>query len=310
MKFALKLFATMSLAFLAWAWLTYPKIGEIAFKSGAAIEASLYGLEKQQLHIGELKMALYQGGPEDAEAIVMVHGYTADKEVWPRFARHFTGDYRVIIPDLAGHGETAFDPASDYSIRAQAARVAALMDKLSIEKAHLIGNSMGGCITAYFAIHYPQRSLSAAPIDPGCVASPEPSDREKMLAQGKNPFLIESWEDFRNFYPMTMAQPPWLPGFVLDAMAQQYLERRERYAQIYADIDPERLETQLVQLKTPTLLIWGDQDRLIHVSAVQAWKAGVPHLQVEIMQGIGHMPMVEMPTQTAAIYRRFLSAMQ
>ena len=309
MKFLGRILLVALLGFFAWAAITYPKVGELAFKAGAAAEASLYGLEKQTVSVGDLDMVIYQGGPSDAPAIVMVHGYTADKDVWPRFAKAFTEDYRVVIPDLAGHGETAFDPSWDYSAAAQSKRIAGLLDALGIDKAHITGNSMGGMITAYFAIHYPQRTLSAMPIDPGGVASPEPSDMLKMLAEGKNPFLVNSAEDFSNFYPMTMAQAPWLPGFVLDAMAQKYMDRQERHAQIFADIENERLEPDLSRLQAPALLLWGREDRLIHVSATKVWEALTPNLRVEILDDIGHMPMVEVPAQTAQIYRDFLQSL-
>lgn len=297
----------LGVIFALWATFTYPLIGKIAFTKGATLEAGIYGLEKSTVDIGEPALVTYQGGPQEAEAIVMIHGYTADKDVWPRFARHFIDDYRIVIPDLAGHGETAFNPDWDYSYPAQAARIAALMDSLGIKRAHIIGNSMGGFLTAYFAIHYPDRTLSAAPIDPAGVKSPTASDFDKMLAQGKNPFLIETRDDFAAFYPMTMARPPWLPGFVLDAVADKYIERRAAHAQIFADITTSTLTQELPRLKAPTLLIWGDQDRLLHVSATEVMAAAIPNVDVKIMPGLGHMPMVEAPKETADIYRQFLN---
>lgn len=310
MKLLLKLLVLLLIGVAIWGAATYPRIGDVAFEAGAALESRLYGFEKRRVDVNGLAMSIYDGGPKSAPAIVMIHGYTADKDVWPRFARHLIDDYRIVIPDLAGHGETAFDPAWDYSIAAQAERVAGLMDALAIDRAHIIGNSMGGHITAYFAIHYPQRSLSATPIDPAGVKSPQLSDMEKMLALGDNPFLVRSAEDFQRFYPMTMARPPWLPGFVLDAKAETYAQRRERHTQIFEDIHATSVQANLAQLTVPALLIWGDQDRLIHVSAVEVWQAGVPNLQVKVLPGIGHMPMVEVPAETAEIYRTFLAALK
>ena len=289
------------LGFAVWAAWTYPKIGELSFTAGAAAEARVYGLSKQSADIGEMELVYYRGGRVDAPTIVMIHGYTADKDVWPRFARHFLDDYQVIIPDLAGHGDTVYLPQADYSIDAQSARVIALLDKLDIAKAHVIGNSMGGFTTAFIATHYPQRTLSATMIDPAGVKSPQPSDMENMLAQGENPFLVNDADDFANFYPMTMAQPPYLPGFVLDAMAHKYAERRERHDYIFSFLAK--------QLTAPALLIWGAKDRLIHVSATQVWAAGVEQLQVEIMDELGHMPMVEAPSVTAQRYQAFLSGL-
>lgn len=307
-KYALALFAVLAFGVGTFV-VTYPKAGDLIYDTAIAVESTVYGLERRTQALDDLAMVYYRGGAKDAPAIVMVHGYTSDKSVWLRFARHFTASHHVIIPDLAGHGETAFDPALSYTQQAQAARIAALLDRLGIARAHIIGNSMGGYISAYFALSYPQRTLSAAMIDAAGVISPQPSAMDLLVARGENPFEIRSTEDFERFLPMTMAQPPYLPQVVIDAKAATYMARRERYATIFAAIHGEpRLTDRLPQLTPPSLLIWGDQDRLIDVSAVAVWQQQVPGISVAVMPGIGHMPMIEAPAQTAAIYREFLLA--
>lgn len=293
--------------YLIW---TSPIVGQWIYANASDAEASMYGLEQQSIDIGELTIEAYVGGPETAPAIVMIHGYSADKDVWPRFAKHFVDDYRVVIPDLAGHGDTGFDPAWDYSAPAQARRVALLMDQLNIEKAHIIGNSMGGFITGWFARLFPERSLSATPVDPGGIASPVPSDMEVMLAEGKNPFLIQSTEDFERFYPMTMAKPPFLPPSVLAAMAEQYMARKPELDTIFPYIHGrDGLLTELPKITSPVLVMWGDHDRLLHVSAGRVWVDNLPNGRLHVFEGIGHMPMVEVPADTADVYRQFLNSL-
>jgi abhydrolase domain-containing protein 6 len=306
-KLLLALFLLFA-ALAVWTAWSYPLIGELVYKAGAYTEARFFGLKKQPVDIGETSLITYQGGPQNGTAVVMLHGYTADKDVWPRFARHIIDNYRVIVPDLAGHGDTEFNPKWDYSIPAQSECVIKMMDASGIEKAHVIGNSMGGHIAAYLAIHYPQRILSAALIDPAGVDSPVRSEMDDLIEQGDNPFLFDTQKGFSRLYPMTMAQPPWLPGFVLDAIADKYIERRPRHAQIFKDIDTALDE--LNGLTVPTLLVWGDQDRLLDVSATKVWAAKVPHLQVVVMPGIGHMPMLETPEETAEIYQQFLNGLE
>ena len=296
------------LAGSAWIAASYPRIGALTYRLVADAESRIYGLREEFVDLGEQRMAIYQGGPVDAKGvIVLLHGYSADKDVWPRFARHLLDDYRVIIPDLAGHGATGFDPGWDYSAPAQARRVATLLDRLGIEQAHLAGNSMGGFIAAHFALAYPQRTRSVLLIDPAGVESPQPSDMGRMLAAGRNPFEVSSRKDFDEFYAMTMASPPWLPGFVLAAMAQKYQDRRGELAQIFRGFyQRDLLDAQLGRIPAPALLLWGREDRLIHVSSAPVWAAGLPNVQLQIEDGIGHMPMVERPAQTAERYRRFL----
>ena len=291
------------------AW-TSPTAGEWIYQTATDVEAKFYGFEQRAIDIGELEMQAYVGGNTEGQAIVMIHGYSADKDVWPRFAKHFLDDYYVIIPDLAGHGDTGFDPSWDYSAPAQASRVAKLMDALDVEQAHIIGNSMGGFITGWFARLFPARSLSATPMDAGGVDSPIPSDMGKMLAEGKNPFLIQTTEDFQRFYPMTMAKPPFLPPSVLAAMAEQYIARKPELDAIFPYIHGrDGLLNELAQIPVPVMVMWGDQDRLLHVSAGQVWVDGLPNGRLKIFEGIGHMPMVEIPAESAAVYREFLNSL-
>ena len=290
----------------------YTEVGQWLYANATDLEASLYGFEQDQVNIGDMSLALYKTSANgDKPSIVMLHGYSADKDVWPRFARHFVDDYQVIIPDMAGHGDSPYNPEWDYSMPAQAKRLAALLDKLDIQQAHVIGNSMGGFLTATFAIQYPQRVLSATMVDPAGVIPPQASDMMKMLEQGNNPFLVNNRAEFDDFYAMTMAQPPYLPDIVLQAIGQSYIDRHDQLKKIFHDFhSSDYLDEKLDQLQAPALLWWGDQDRLLHVSSVPVWQAGVKQLQTEIWPGIGHMPMVEQAAAAAEKYQAFLSSIE
>ncbi|MDI2595094.1 alpha/beta fold hydrolase [Pseudomonas sp. N3-W] len=294
--------------FVAWSWLSYPAIGHWLYDLNMAIEAKLYRLHKIVVPISEMTVSTWQGGPYEASSsVLMLHGYSADKNIWLRFARHFVHDYRVIIPDLAGHGETGFKTGGGYDIGLQAKRMIQLLDVCGVEKVHVIGNSMGGYIAAWLAATYPERIASVALIDPAGVTAPQLSDMARQLAQGHNPFLIHSREEFRRFYAMTMAAPPWVPGLVLDAVGQRYEQRRDELAEIFTDFHASApMEPKLPDIQCPALLLWGRLDRLIDVSSVPAWSKGIANLRVEIWDGIGHMPMVEQPARTAQLYREFL----
>jgi abhydrolase domain-containing protein 6 len=291
-----------------WIFTTYPKIGHITFENATDLEASLFGFEQKEANIGEMNLSYYESeSSANKPTVLLLHGYSADKDVWPRFARHLVDDYHIIIPDFAGHGDTEFNKGWDYSAPKQSQRLLALIDKLDIQQVHLAGNSMGGFIAAYFAKDYPQRTLSALLIDPAGVRSPELSDMDKMLAKGRNPFEIHNSEEFAEFYAMTMANPPWLPGFVLDAVGEDYQQRLSQLQQIFTDFHgKDMLDSQLSEIQVPVLLLWGQEDRLIHVSAVDVWKAGIPNIQAEVWKGIGHMPMVEVAERTATLYKNFL----
>ena len=286
----------------------YAACGKWLYEHAMAAEASLYGFDTEMVDIGDMTLALYHHKNPGKPVIVMLHGYSADKNVWPRFARHLTDDYEIIIPDMAGHGDSPYNAEWSYGMPAQAERLQRLLQAMNINAAHLIGNSMGGFLTATFAIHYPQMTLSATMVDPAGVMSPEPSDMFRMLAEGRNPFIVNTRKEFDEFYAMTMAQPPVVPDIVLEAVYEKYKGRHEQLNKIFADFHAsDYLEERLGELKAPAMLWWGDRDRLLHVSAVPVWQAGIPQLQVHVFPGYGHMPMMEMPGTTAEIYRDFLS---
>lgn len=284
------------------------RLGSLAYGLTMAIEQRVRGLRHRTVDVDGLAVSLLEGGRTDAPTIVMLHGYSADKDVWVRFAGPFVRDFHVIVPDLAGHGATPFVTGADFSGPAQADRVARLLDVLGIDRAHVIGNSMGGFIAATLALRHPDRVLSIGLSDAAGVTAPEPAAAEELLAQGNNPFLFDDRSEFDVFYALTMAKPPWVPRIVKASMGQDYVDRRDQLAEIWTDFrTPEDwLDERLGQIAAPAWVMWGTEDQLVHPSAAQVWADGLPHATVTEYDGIGHMPMLEIPAQSAADYRRFL----
>ena len=181
--------AGASLAFAAWAYATYPTVGQLTYQLGSRAESYLYGLHKERVVVDGVPMALYRSAGQ-GEAILMLHGFSADKDVWARFARHFSATHQVVIPDVAGHGETGFQTDWSYSMPSQVDRLIKLMDQLGIQKAHVIGNSMGGHIAAQMAVSHPDRVLSAGLVDPAGLPQPHPSDMQKMFGPRAKPLFV------------------------------------------------------------------------------------------------------------------------
>ncbi len=288
----------------------YAALGQVAYEATVGLECALYGLRKRRVDAGDVQMMTYQGGQSgSAETVVMVHGYSADKVVWVRFAKHFTHRYRVVVVDLAGHGETGYDPRHNHSAATQGQRVLRLLDTLGVRQAHIVGNSMGGFIAARLAHDHPDRCLSATLIDAAGIESPEPSDMQRLLASGTNPFLVGNQREFRRFYGMTMKRPPWMPGMALAAIGQRYIAQRAQLAHIFKDffgVGP--LDEQLADIRVPTLVLWGRHDQLLHVSAAARWAQGIPGAQLVVYDDLGHMPMLEAPARSARDVLAFIGA--
>ncbi|MDH4395016.1 MAG: alpha/beta hydrolase [Limnobacter sp.] len=288
---------------------TYPAVGEKTLQVGGQIEARVHGLTEKSVLAGGISHRIYEGGDAQKPTLVLLHGYSADKDVWPRFAAHLVKDFHIVIPDMAGHGETGFHKDWTYDIPSQAARIVALMDEMGVDKFHVAGNSMGGFITATLAANYPGRVMSATAIDPAGVMPPVASKMDKMIAAGQNPFEVQDRAQFDAFYAMTMAKPPYMPKFVLDGLAKTYQDRREELAVIYQGFHrKDMLDNRLADIKVPFFLIWGKKDELLDVSSVSVWQAGVPGIKVHVFEELGHMPMVEAPKATADVVGGFLKS--
>jgi len=291
-------------------------MGALAYNFTIKSEAKYYGFKKSSIEINDIKISYYHNTcrpkkdrDEETETILMLHGFSADKNVWLRFARYFRSEYNIIIPDLAGHGETGFKRHWGYSAHEQAKLLASFVEKLKIEKLHIIGNSMGGFIAAHFALIYPQKLLTMTLVDAAGVKSPEMSKMEHLLVQGINPFEINTREDFDQFYSMTMAKPPWMPHFILSAIAKKYQRDRKQLMFIWSQfVNPnDMLDSCLHNISIPVLLVWGGQDQIIHVSSSTIWQSKINNAKVHIFPEIGHMPMVETPKATAFVYKNFLN---
>lgn len=285
----------------------YAQIGQVLYDSSMTLESSLAGLEAKKEDIGEMQMSYYIHENTGKPTLVMLHGFSSDKNIWNRFAKHFSDDYQIVVPDLAGHGDTPYDESWSYGMPAQAKRVVALLDGLDIKQAHFIGNSMGGFLTATLAIRYPERTLSAVMIDAAGVMSPQLSDLYKMLEQGNNPFLVTNRQEFDQFFPMTMHKMPFMPDIVLEAVSNDYIKRREQLEKIFSDFsESDYVEQDLNKITAPAMVWWGDKDRLLDISAAPLWEAGIADVQTHIFKDVGHMPMMEVPTASAKVYSDFL----
>ncbi|GGA81848.1 hypothetical protein GCM10011521_20230 [Arenimonas soli] len=287
-----------------------PRLGRWLCDWAARREQRRAGLSSRTLVAGGTVLHVLDGGAvaADAEAFVLLHGFSGEARVWTRFARYLAPNFRIIIPDLAGHGDSDFDSQLDYSIPAHAERVLALLDELGIARAHVAGNSMGGSIAAWIAAYRPERVATLTLISPAGLRAPSRSAFDQQLERGENPFLIEDRHAFDAFYAQIMARPPYTPGPVRDWIAHDFRERRERIARMFRDFvtspDPTPV---LSKISAPTLILWGGRDRIVDPSAASLWCHGITGSRTEVWPWLGHMPMLEDPRSTANCVAGFVA---
>lgn len=291
-------------------------IGNLYFSPNALIstarfiERQVAGVSDQQITVDGITIQYYEGGPADAETILMIHGFGANRDNWLYFARPFTDRYHVVALDLPGFGESD-KPDVSYDVGAQTERVQAFTRALGLKKIHLVGNSMGGHIAALYAARYPDQVLSVALLDNAGVTSTQKSEMFRRIENGEaNPLVVRKPEDFQAVMDFVFVNPPSLPESLKRHFAEQSMANSAHYDTIFTQLRDRYvpLEPELPKIQAPTLLLWGEQDRVLDVSSIEVMKPLLKKPSVVIMKDCGHAPMIERPEETARHYQAFLDA--
>ena len=275
------------------------------------------GLVRSSLALPDGREIAYldNGRADDARPpLVMLHGIGASMDHWPRLARRLAERVRAVAPDLPGFGESDRDPDGDYSMTAQADAVVAFADALGLDRFHLAGSSMGGRIAAEIAHRYPDRLRSLWLLAPAGAEGERPSEMiEGLLAGEPVPLFSRTADEYAATLDYIMTRPPKVPKPALRVLAAESAEGYALNHTIFKAMSDEFVarpstEVLLEGLDVPTLITWGEDDRVLHPSGAATTAAGMPDATVEVMAETGHLPMMEDPEATAAAYLAFLDA--
>ena len=242
------------------------------------------------------------------EPLLLIHGFGGNKDNFTRIAKNLE-NYHLIIPDLLGFGESSKPMSADYRSEAQATRLHELLQaKGMTSNIHIGGNSMGGAISVAYAAKYPQDVDSLWLIDSGGFYSAGMARSFEGATLESNPLLIKSKEDFYKMYDFVMYKPPYVPKSVQAVLAQERINNRELDAKILGQIVTDSVEERakvIAKYNIPTLVVWGEEDRVIKPETAIVMKQIIPQAQVIMMPKVGHVPMIEAVDETAEDYLKF-----
>ena len=274
------------------------------------MERGAAGLDQRSIDIGNLHIEYLEGG--QGEVLVLLHGFGGDKDNWTRVAKYLTPHFRVVAPDLPGFGESSRDMEAAYTYAAQVDRLHEFMKALGVNKFHLGGNSMGGAIAGFYTAKFRNNVISLWLIAPGGIISPQPSELYQSLKSGKgNPLIVETEKDYELLLDFIFVKRPFIPGAIKRHFLREAIDHRPLNQIIFKQIKSTDnfvpLEVLLKNLQTPTLILWGDMDRVLHISGAKILEAVMPNAKSVIMEEVGHLPMLEKPEESADIFLNFLS---
>ena len=242
------------------------------------------------------------------KTIVMVHGLASNKDKWLKLSQQLKDKYRIIVPDLPGHGDSVQELDCDYSINAQAQHLAEFIKKLNLDKVHIIGNSLGGAIVTRFTYQFPKMVESLILMN--SYGALKTKSHLYHLAQklGYNPIIkINSVQDYRRMMKIAMVKPPYIPTFIIKILVKKMQQRKKLNEKIFfASYKNSNLISLLPHISQPVLLIWGEKDKILHVDDSRLFRQEIPNCKRIILKDIGHVPMLECPKITASHVDEFI----
>ena len=261
-----------------------------------------------------MKVHLRDEGPrDDPNPIVLLHGTSSSLHTWDGWAQALQAKHRVIRVDLPGFGLTGPTPDGNYQMPVYSHFVASLMDTLQVQHAVLAGNSLGGYVAWKTAVDYPDRVSKLILVDAAGYATTATSVPigfklaqipmlSGLMANILPRKVIES--SLRNVY----GDPSKITTELIDRYYELALRtgNRKSLAARFSQNKAGEFEAQILQIKQPTLVIWGGLDRLIPPENAEKFHRDIANSQVVMFGKLGHVGHEEDPAATVAAAKAFL----
>ncbi|MGZ8178037.1 alpha/beta fold hydrolase [Williamsia sp. SKLECPSW1] len=253
------------------------------------------------------------------DTLLLIHGMAGSSATWDAVVEPLSRRYRVVAPDLPGHGASS-KPRGDYSLGAFAAFLRDLLDHLGIDRATIVGQSLGGGIAMQFTYQHPERCERLVLIGSGGLG-PEVNWTLRLLAapgaELMLPVIAPRWAvaagvRVRRWLAATgfesaRADQSWQAYASLsdratrDAFLRTLRSVVDHRGQAVSAVSRLHLNAEL-----PTQLIWGEDDKIIPVAHGYAAHEAMPHSRLEVLDGVGHYPHAEAPEKVVAIMTEFM----
>lgn len=255
--------------------------------------------------------------------LLLLHGIAGSSQTWVPVMELLQRDYTVLAPDFLGHGRSA-KPLGDYSLGNHAAGMRDFLQILDIERVTVIGQSFGGGVAMQFAYQFPERCERLVLVDAGGLGR-EVSWILRLLSLPASEYVL----------PVIFSAPVRNSGEKIFGFLQDRGIRHARAAEMWRSfasltepanrqafvrtmrsvIDPggqsvSAMDRLYLAAHMPTLIIWGDRDKIIPLTHAYGAHEAIPNSRLEIMEGVGHYPHVEEPFRFVEVLVDFLETTQ
>lgn len=266
------------------------------------------GLKKKSMTLDFGEIVYLENDVKRDDTLVFVHGFGGNKDTWVRTVAELDNRYHIIVLDLPGHGESISKHTLGYTIQAQSERLHQFLKAKNIKDFYLFGHSMGGAVAVRYAGDHMDHIRALVLIDAMGMEQTK-SDGVKLVERSdKNPLYdVCTHERFETLLDYSMYKPPYVPDIIKDALLEEKCSRRDLEKILYEDMYKDVNISEIAKnMQIPTLILWGDKDRMTHVDNARLFHHTIHGSQLVIFKEIGHVPLLEDPARTADEIEKFI----
>ena len=286
-----------------WAWAPDRSRGDL--------DAKYLGASTRYREVAGTTLRVRDTGPANAPVLLLLHGFASSLETWEPWAQLLSSHYRVMRFDLPGCGLSPPDRTGNYGDARSLSIIHELLDQMHIDRAVLVGNSMGGRIAWNFAAEFPARVGKLVLISPDGFASPG-------FGYEKRPKIPALLKLMKYFLPKTLSRKNLASAYadssrLTDADVDRYYDlllapgNRGALIERMQQIILKNPVPILRHIHTPTLLMWGEKDRLIPYANAADYLRELPDATLVSFPQLGHVPHEEAPAESLPPLERFLA---
>jgi pimeloyl-ACP methyl ester carboxylesterase len=244
---------------------------------------------REILTVDGVKTAVFTAGK--GEPLVFLHGASTMEGF--DFAEAWTDRFRVIVPHHPGFGQSDDDPTftdlHDYVMH-----YLKLFDLMKLDKVNLVGLSFGGYIAARFASHHGNRVKKLGLIAPAGMIDAKYPPLDILAAPGETipGLLVSNFDVIKKHLP---EKPD------LDFIGERYRETGTVARLLWERPMDRKFLRHLHRIDMPTMIVWGDEDKLVPVQQTETWRKFIPKADIKIFKGAGHLVHLEKPEAVEAL---------
>ncbi|XP_044307640.1 monoacylglycerol lipase ABHD6-like [Varanus komodoensis] len=261
---------------------------------------------------------LSRGEPGTQPSVLMLHGFSFNKDMWLNTIKHFPRGIHLVCLDMPGHGETTRLLAETYTAADQAKMIHQFVERtgLSRKPFHLVGISTGGMVAGVYAALYPSDVCALSLLCPPGLLYPPENEFIKYLRKlrdsansHENPFVLLSAKQGEDLLKLGLYHPTKINVQILKGYLEDRRPHKSFFLKCFLDLSSMTsrysLRDNMNKIRAPIQVIWGKDDKVMDPSGAALLAKAIPSTQVQLLDKCGHFITLDRPKKSAKLLLEF-----